>query len=72
MPKGKEFYEEIEKPFDQELIKSLCEDIQDGRAFCILQVDNEVHDQILEGFSEFYPLLDVTGIPNDMLLNANA
>ena len=72
MPKGKEFYEEIEKPFDQELIKSLCEDIQDGRAFCILQVDNEVHDQILEGFSEFYPLLDVTGILNDMLLNANA
>ena len=72
MPKGKEFYEEIEKPFDQELIKSLCEDIQDGRAFCILQVDNEVHDQILEVFSEFYPLLDVTGIPNDMLLNANA
>ena len=55
MPKGKEFYEEIEKPFDQELIKGLCEDIQDGRAFCILQVDNEVHDQILEGFSEFYP-----------------
>ena len=72
MPKGKEFYEETEKPFDQELIKSKCEDIQDGRAFCILQVDNEVHDQILEGFSEFFPLLDVTGIPNDMLLNANA
>ena len=50
MPKGKEFYEEIEKPFDQDLIKSVCEDIQDGGAFCILQVDNEVHDQILEGF----------------------
>ena len=44
MPKGKEFYEEIEKPFDQEFIKSKCEDIQDGRAFCILQVDNEVDD----------------------------
>ena len=72
MPKGKELYEEREKPFDQELIKSACEDIQDCRAICILQVDNEVHDQILERFSVFYPLLDVTGIPNDMLLNANA
>ena len=63
MPKGKELYEQIEKPFDQELIKSAFEDIQ---------VDNEVHDQILEKFSVFYPLLDVTGIPNDMLLNASA
>ena len=50
MPKGKELYEEIEKPFDQELIKSAFEDIQDCRVFCILQVDNEAHDQILEGF----------------------
>ena len=48
MPKGKELYEEIEKTFDQELINSICEEIQDGRAFGVLQVDNEVHDYILE------------------------
>ena len=67
MPKGKELYEEIEKTFDQELINSICEEIPDGRAFGVLQVDNEVHDYILEWFSEFYTPLDVTGIPNNVL-----
>ena len=69
MPCGKEKYVEISNLQDPRIIRDLCDKVLMGELFGFLQVDIQVPDELLEKFSEFFPLFIVDEVPEEQIPN---